>query len=111
MPELDEVIATVSTQRRRFTLYCLREEGIMKLEELARKVAGWEADESPRRVSQGKYRRVRIDLHHNHLEKFREAACVEYDELSGVIRYRDPPEPLPRILDILAPIEHPIDSQ
>lgn len=111
MHYLDAVIATVATQRRRFALYYLREEGIVQLEELARRVAGWEAKEPQRSVPSKKYERVLIDLQHNHLEKFREAACIEYDELSRVIRYRDPPEPLPKILDVLVAIEHPTHGQ
>lgn len=104
---LDEIIAALTDRRRRYALYHLREEEILELEALARRVAAWEADSPPDEVSDDEVERLRVEFHHEHVGVFRQAACIEYDDRSGVIRYRDPPEPLPDLLDAVSAVEHP----
>lgn len=107
---LDEILTALANRRRRYALYQLREEEILELEALARRVAAWEADSPPDEVADEEVRRLRLEFHHEHVGVFREAACIEYDDRSGVIRYRDPPEPLPALLDVVSDLEHPDDE-
>lgn len=104
---LDEILTALADRRRRYALYHLREEEILELEALARRVAAWEADSPPDEVADDEVRRLRVEFHHEHIGVFREAACIEYDDRSGVVRYRDPPEPLPALLDVVSELDHP----
>lgn len=104
---LDEIIAALARRRRRYALYHLRDEGIVELEDLVRQVVAWELDQPPEEISDDDVQKLVVEFHHDHVGVFRDAACVEYDERSGVIRYRDPPELLPELLDAVAAVEHP----
>jgi DNA-binding transcriptional ArsR family regulator len=105
--DLDAIIKALAHRRRRYALYYLRAENTGELEEIARRIAAWESGIDPAGVSDEQLRPVLVDLHHVHLEVFRDAACIEYDERSSVIRYRNPPSPLSELLDVIASVEHP----
>lgn len=110
LQRLDVILRTLTHQRRRFALYLLQEEGIVELKELARQVAAWEAEKSPEEITEKELQELLNDFHHNHLPMFRDALLIEYDQRSETIRYRDPPLILPKLLDLLATIEHSGES-
>lgn len=104
---LDDVVAALARRRRRYALYCLRDEEFLELEDLARQVVAWRTDRSPEAVREEDLERVVLEIQHNDLEVFRQVGCVEYDDRSGVVRYRDPPDVLVALLDVVADAEHP----
>lgn len=104
---LDDVVATLTHQRRRYALYHLRDEEILDIDELARKVVAWETDQPPAAVSDDELEKVLLEFKHSHLSMLRNAGCIEYDERTEVVRYREPPEPLPELLEVISGVEHP----
>lgn len=104
---LDEILHALADQHRRYALYHLQEADERDVESLVRQVAAWSAGKSVGDVTDDELQPLLVEFRHNHLEALREAGCIEYDERSGVIRYRDPPRILEAVLNVLAPIEHP----
>ena len=104
---LDDILGALADQDRRFVLYYLREKNEVDVEELARHVAAWKSKKSTADVTNDELQRVFLEFHHNHLEKLRDAECIEYDERSGAVRYGDPPKLLEAFMRLLAPLEHP----
>lgn len=104
---LDDILAALATQDRRYVLYYLQEKNEVDVEELARQVAAWKSKKSTADVTNDELQRVLTEFHHNHLEKLRDAECIEYDERSGAVRYRSPPKLLEAFMRLLAPFEQP----
>lgn len=104
---LDDVVATLAQQRRRYALYHLREEEILDIEALARQVVAWETDRAAAAVDGDEVEKVLLEFKHSHLSMLRDAGCIEYDERTDVVRYREPPEALVELLDVLADAERP----
>lgn len=104
---LDDVVAALARRRRRYALYCLRDEEYLELEGLARQVAAWQTDRSADAVPDADVEQLVLEFEHNDLEVFRRAGCVEYDARSGVVRFREPPAVLVELLDVVADVEHP----
>lgn len=107
---LDDVVAAVARRRRRYALYCLREEGFLELEALARQVAARQTDRHPGAVPQADVDRLVTEFRHNDLSVFERADSVEYDDRSDVVRYRDPPAVLEDLLAVLAAEEQPCEG-
>lgn len=104
---LDDVVAALARRRRRYALYCLRDEEFLELEDLARQVVAWQSDRPAEAVPEEDVERLVLEFQHNDLDVFRRTGCVEYDARSGVVRYRDPPEVLVALLDAVSEAEHP----
>lgn len=104
---LDDILGALADQNRRFALYYLQETHEVDLEELAQQVAAWKSKKSTADVTDDELQRILMGFHHNHIEKLRDAKCIEYDERSGAVRYRDPPRLLDAFMRLLAPLEHP----
>lgn len=105
---LDEILHALADQQRRYALYYLQEtDDEIEVEALVRKVAAWSTGKSVGDVTDDELQPLLVEFRHNHLEALRDAGCIEYDERSGVIRYRDPPRILEAVLNVLAPLEHP----
>ena len=104
---LDHVVEALARRRRRYALYILRDEEYLELEDLARRVAAWQSDQSPEAVPGEDVERLVLEFQHNDIEVFRRAGCVEYDPRSDVVRYRDPPETLVELLGVVSDAEHP----
>ena len=107
---LDDILGALADQDRRFALYYLQEEKEGDVVELARQVAAWKSKKSTAGVTDDELQRVLIEFRHNHLEKLQDAGCIEYDERSGAIRYRDPLTLLEVLLRLLKPLEHPEEN-
>ena len=104
---LDDVVAALARRRRRYALYCLRDEEFLELEDLARQVVARQSDRPADAVPEDDVERLVLEFEHNDLEVFQRAGCVEYDDRSGVVRYRDPPEVLVDLLEVVSDAEHP----
>lgn len=104
---LDDLVAALAHRRRRYALYHLREAEIADADALARQVVAWETDQAPDAVAHDEVEKVLLEFRHSHLAMLREARCIEYDERSEVVRYREPPAPLAEMLDVLADAEDP----
>lgn len=104
---LDDVVAALARRRRRYALYCLQDEEIVELETLARQVAARQSDRPPEAVDAESVDRLVMEFRHNDLEVFQRVGCIEYDDRSGVVRYRDPPAVLEDLLAVLAAEEQP----
>lgn len=103
---LDVILRALADQQRRYALYYLQEEDEIDVEALVRQVAAWSAGGSVADVTEDELQPLLLEFRHNHLEALRDTGCIEYDERSGVIRYRNPPRILEAVLNVLAPLEH-----
>lgn len=98
-PALDATLDLLSNRRRRYVLYCLREQGGgATVEELADRLATWESDDE-----QADPERIHTDLYHSQLPRLEEAGAVSFDAESGYVSLsEDPDGPLAEYLDIAA---------
>lgn len=104
---LDRVFGALSHQRRRYTLYYLRENDEAEVDELASQVAAWERDVPVVDVPAEASEEVRSELVHSHLPKLEEYGLVEYDQRSGAVVYTNPPTLLDEALKLAVAIENP----
>jgi len=90
---VDTLFELLQHERRRYLLYCLDQNAdeVVSLDELTAMLLDWERqmDDGSRESIDGSERRVRTELHHNHLPKFEEAGLVEYDARSKTVRNSD----------------------
>jgi len=80
----DRVFDILSSPRRRYVLYYLREHGgPVELTDLAEKLAAWENDTTVAELSPQARKRVYVSLYQTHVPKLQEAGLIEYDSDSG----------------------------
>lgn len=84
-PDLDAIFTLLSDSRRRFVCYHFLKTDYATLENLSRRIAGWEADTAPRAVSEDDRERVATSLVHKHLPRLADEGVVDYDVRSGDI--------------------------
>lgn len=89
---LDDVLAALADQRRRYALHYLREEQCASLAEIAEQIAAWEQDRSVDEVSDDTRAEIEIALFHQHLPQLREAGMIDYDEGSKIMAFQEPSE-------------------
>lgn len=80
---VDVAFDLLSESRRRRLLYHFLESEYDTVETLSRRIAAWEAEVEPRKVSEDDRERVAIALVHNHLPHLAQHGVVEYDARSG----------------------------
>jgi DNA-binding transcriptional ArsR family regulator len=86
----DVVFDLLSSPRRRFVLYYLRQEGApVELRELADEVAAWENDMDVEELTSQQRKRVYVSLYQTHIPKLDEAGIIEYDQDSGMVALAD----------------------
>lgn len=83
------LLRVLANERRRFLLATLRgsEDGVASLSELTRAIARGDAEEEGAPVERSP-EEVAVSLHHAHLPKLEASGLIEYDEQSGLVRYR-----------------------
>ncbi|WP_276271729.1 DUF7344 domain-containing protein [Haloarcula litorea] len=82
----DRVFDILSSPRRRYVLYFLRQESSpIQLTELAEHVAAWENDTTVEELSTQQRKRVYVSLYQTHLPKLADSGLVDYDEDSGEV--------------------------
>ena len=80
----DRVFDILSSPRRRYVLYYLREHGgPVELTDLAEKLAAWENDTTVADLSPQARKRVYVSLYQTHVPKLQEAGLIDYDSDSG----------------------------
>jgi DNA-binding transcriptional ArsR family regulator len=80
----------LSSPRRRFVLYYLREQGGQAtVSELADEVAAWENDRSVAELSDKQRKRAYVSLYQTHVPKLAEVGIIDYDKDSGLVRLTD----------------------
>jgi DNA-binding transcriptional ArsR family regulator len=86
----DRVFDILSSPRRRYVLYYLREYGgPVELTDLAEELAAWENDTTVTEISPQARKRVYVSLYQTHVPKLDEAGLIEYDSDSGELRLSD----------------------
>jgi DNA-binding transcriptional ArsR family regulator len=86
----DRVFDILSSPRRRYVLYHLREhEGPVELTDLAEELAAWENDTTVDELSPQARKRVYVSLYQTHVPKLEEAGLIEYDSDSGELWLAD----------------------
>jgi DNA-binding transcriptional ArsR family regulator len=86
----DRVFDILSSPRRRYVLYYLREYGgPVELTDLAEELAAWENDTTVSEISPQARKRVYVSLYQTHVPKLDEAGLIEYDSDSGELWLSD----------------------
>lgn len=90
MGRLSQYFRALSDDRRRLALYYLSQQGSADLDELARHVAGREAERPPESLAEQEYERAASELYHEHLPLLSDVGLVEFDPRSKHARFREP---------------------
>jgi len=86
----DQVFDILSSPRRRYVLYYLREYGgPVELTALAEKLAAWENDTTVEELPAQARKRVYVSLYQTHVPKLEESGLIEYDSDSGELALAD----------------------
>lgn len=85
----DLVFDLLSSPRRRFVLYHLREEGPEEIHDLAAQTAAWEYDTDVEELTSQQRKRVYVSLYQSHLPELDDAGVVDYDRETGEVRLTD----------------------
>jgi len=82
----DDVFELLSSPRRRYVLYHLREaKEPIELTTLAEQVAAWENETSVDEITEQERKRVYVSLYQTHIPRLDEAGVVSYDKDSGMV--------------------------
>ncbi|MFD1563454.1 hypothetical protein ACFR99_07825 [Haloarchaeobius amylolyticus] len=101
----DEWLQLLSDRRRRYLLYCLRDDDVRKQGTLARRVAARLAHTSPEEVPERRSETVEASLVHVDIPMLADAGVVSYDRRTGTIRFDDLPDGLEHLLDACATLD------
>ena len=89
---IDDVLVTLSDQRRRHVLYYLRHHDTANIEELADVLTGWLTVEDDIVVTPKRRQDLRLGLYHSHLPALADADLVSYDQSSGEVSIASLPD-------------------
>lgn len=82
----DTVFELLSSPRRRYVLYLLREAGEpVELTTLAEQVAAWENETDIDDITEQERKRVYVSLYQTHIPRLDDAGIVEYDKETGMV--------------------------
>jgi len=82
----DDVFELLSSPRRRYVLYHLREtKDPIELTTLAEQVAAWENETSVEEITEQERKRVYVSLYQTHIPRLDEAGVVSYDKDTGMV--------------------------
>ena len=96
----DLVFDILSSARRRYLLYYLREaDEPVHINELAEQVAAWENETDVEDLSSQQRKRVYVSLYQSHIPKLESAGIVDYDEESGLVSLTSRANRIDRFLD------------
>jgi hypothetical protein len=105
----DLVFDILSSPRRRYVLYYLRETGeTVALNDLAEHVAAWENETEVDQLSDQERKRVYVSLYQTHIPKLDSVGIIDYDQQSGMVELTDR---VHRIEDYLTETSRPIPWQ
>lgn len=105
----DEIFEVLSNQRRRYAFHYLRQhEGdTVDVGDLAERIAAWESEKPPERLTAAERKRVKTALHQFHLPKMDDLRFVEYDANRGKVRLTDEVADVEIYLDIVPGLDVP----
>lgn len=107
----DGILSTLSnTQCRRIISY-LQSEGPASKGEIADQLVTWKCDSHPDEASDEVIERVKMNLHHKHLPRLKDAELIEYDRRSEMVLIRDLPELAELCLDHCESADLPSEYQ
>lgn len=102
---VDRTLDAISNRRRRNVLYLLEEGGSMAVESLADDLLRIEPDSTPEGYHDDDSNPMITTLHHNHLPRLDELGFIDYDQRSGDIRLRDPPDEFREVVEVVKGLE------
>lgn len=86
----DLIFDVLSSARRRYVLYYLREHGgRAEVTELASQIAAWEYDRDVEELTSQQEKRVYVSLYQTHIPKLADIGIVDYDQDAGVVELTD----------------------
>lgn len=95
----DLVFDVLSSPRRRYVLYYLRQHGDeVELGTLSAEVAAWENEKPVEELTDQERKRVYVSLYQTHIPKLSDAGIVEYDQESGTVSLTGRAEEIDRYL-------------
>ena len=87
----DDVLDLLSSARRRYVLYLLRnEDDPVALTTLAEQVAAWENDTTVESITDQERKRVYVSLYQTHIPRLAEVGLVEYNQETGSVSIEPP---------------------
>lgn len=104
---VDRILISLQEVHRRYLLYHLHEEGASDLETAARRVAARDRGCDPGDIPAALHERFKTELYHNHLPKLADLNIIDYDERTGAIRLRNPPDKLDEFLALTRDEDNP----
>ncbi|WP_323191850.1 hypothetical protein [Halostella sp. PRR32] len=102
---LDEIFGTLANEKRRFTLYYLRERPTTTVDELADVLATKALVDTPTLSLSGYRDEMLIRLDHVHLQKLEAMSLVTYDRETGRVTLAALPPVVESVLDHAMPME------
>ncbi len=97
----DVVFQLLSSPRRRFVLYYLREHGgETELEDITRALAAWETGKPAEDLGDDDEKRVYVSLYQTHIPKLEENGIVEYDPDTTRVSLTDAADQVDRYLTV-----------
>lgn len=104
----DLIFDVLSSARRRYVLYYLREHGgKAEVTELATQIAAWEYDRDVDDLTSQQQKRVYVSLYQTHIPKLADIGIVDYDQDAGVVEMTDRAEDVEAFFSPEAEPEHP----
>ena len=111
MVSLDTVFDLLSDERRRYTLYYLKEqEGPVSIDELVEVIVDWETDSTVEAAPAETVDRVELSLEHVHLPRTAEVEFIEYVPEEEIVRIQGAPPKFDTIVTIAKLIEQPAND-
>lgn len=112
---LERILIGLEHPRRRYLLYYLDERKHAHIAEAAQYIAACERTCDLNDIPAEHHENVKIDLFHVHLPKLADLELIEYDSRNGDIRFREPPDHLPKFIRLAAQTDSvekpPLDSE
>lgn len=106
-PRFEALLEILTSRRRRYALYYLRDREVTDLDSLATHLASIGRDVTVTALSDEELSRVKTQLVHTDLPALADAQLIEFDRRSGAIRYSAPPPLLEGVLRLSAHIDTP----
>lgn len=102
---LDPIFATLKSQRRRYLMYYLHQQGELAIDELVELIAASENGGDRATVTDDEQEKVYVNLIHTHLPQLDGAGIIEYDDTTRRVRLEEGISHLRPHLDEAAKVE------
>ncbi|PGF13828.1 hypothetical protein CP556_22230 [Natrinema sp. CBA1119] len=110
MVSVDEVLGLLNDERRRYTLYYLKEQnGAVHIDDVVEAVAEMEADTAAGTQSVDDLEDIKLTLYHQHLPKTRPLEFVHFNRDNQTIELTDDPAKFDTLLTVAKVLEQSYD--